>query len=101
LGPPTFGSWPEIEGVVAEFVEQEATLLAAYFGREPTPAQRSRVVLYRAMSDLLWSRWGLLQVARDNQVDHFEHYHRMRLARRQMVLRDPGFADHMAAVARV
>jgi hypothetical protein len=53
------------------------------------------------MSDLLWSLWGLLQVASDNQMDDFERYYRTRLARSRMALRDPGFADHVAAVARV
>ncbi len=51
---------------------QEAALLRGYFGREPTAEETGRVVIYKAMCDLLWTLWGgLIQHADDNPAEDF------------------------------
>ena len=40
---------------------QDEEMIRAYFGGEPTPAERGRIVIYKAMCDLLWTLWGLIQ----------------------------------------
>jgi thiamine kinase-like enzyme len=40
-------------------------LLRAYFGGEPPAAQVGRMVMYKAMCDLLWTLWGVIQVANE------------------------------------
>ena len=36
-------------------------MIRAYYGREPLPAETGRMVIYKAMCDLLWTLWGLIQ----------------------------------------
>lgn len=76
---------------------QEADLLRCYFGREPTPAEMGRVFIYKAMCDLLWTLWGLIQLANGNQALDFQ-YADLRFARCRKLMTDPAFAGHMAAV---
>jgi thiamine kinase-like enzyme len=73
-------------------------MLHAYFDRAPTPAERGRVVIYKAMCDLLWTLWGLIQHAHDNPADDFWAYANTRFARCRALMADPTFAGHVAAV---
>lgn len=77
---------------------QEEELLRGYFGRAPTPAERGRVVIYKAMCDLLWTLWGLIQLADGNPADDFRAYADGRFARCRALMNDPDFAGHVAAV---
>ncbi|CAN7248129.1 phosphotransferase family protein [Rhizobium sp. LjRoot30] len=79
---------------------QEEEMIRAYFGGEPKPAERGRIVIYKAMCDLLWTLWGLIQLANDNPVDDFRAYADGRFARCRTLMRTPGFATAVAAVAR-
>jgi len=78
---------------------QEMALMQAYFGAEPTPAQHGRVVIYKAMCDLLWTLWGLIQHADDNPAEDFWAYATGRFERCKALMNDPSFAVHVAAVA--
>lgn len=78
--------------------DQEAELLRGYFGREPTPAEKGRVVIYKAMCDLLWTLWGLIQLADNNPAADFRAYAEGRFARCRKLMQDSAFADHVAAV---
>lgn len=78
--------------------EQDEEMLAAYFGREPTEAERGRVVIYKAMCDLLWTLWGLIQLANDNPADDFRAYADGRFARCRTLMADPSFPEHVKAV---
>ena len=40
----------------------------------PTPAELGRYVIYKAMCDLLWTLWGLIQHANENPADDFWAY---------------------------
>nr|WP_319383569.1 choline/ethanolamine kinase family protein [uncultured Roseibium sp.] len=78
--------------------EQDAQMLRAYFGREPTAAETGRVVIYKAMCDLLWTLWGLIQLADDNPAEDFWAYATGRFDRCRNLMQDPSFNGHVAAV---
>ena len=77
---------------------QDEELLAAYFGGPAHPADRGRMVIYKAMCDLLWTLWGLIQHANGNPADDFMAYATGRFDRCRALMRDPGFAGHLAAI---
>ena len=73
-------------------------MMAAYFGRPPTEAEMARMVIYKAMCDLLWTLWGLIQLADDNPAEDFWAYATGRFARCQALMQDESFARHLNAV---
>lgn len=77
---------------------QEDEMLRAYFGGEPSASDRGRVVIYKAMCDLLWTLWGLIQLANGNPADDFRAYADNRFARCKALMETPDFARHVAAV---
>lgn len=77
---------------------QDEALMRAYFGGEARPAERGRVVIYKAMCDLLWTLWGLIQFANDNPVDDFRAYADGRFARCRALMETAEFSRHLAAV---
>lgn len=80
--------------------EQDEALLAAYFdGRVPS-AERGRMVLYKAMCDLLWTLWGVVQHAHGNPAEDFETYALGRFRRCRALMAEPVFADSLHAVER-
>ena len=78
--------------------DQDEELMRAYFGGEARPAERGRVVIYKAMCDLLWTLWGLIQLANENPVDDFRAYADGRFARCKALMETPEFSRHLAAV---
>ena len=78
---------------------QEAELLRGYFGRTPNAAEQGRVVIYKAMCDLLWTLWGLIQHADDNPAEDFWLYAVTRFERCKALMLDPAFADHIQAIS--
>ncbi len=78
--------------------EQDAEMLAAYFSREPTASEHGRVVIYKAMCDLLWTLWGLIQLANDNPAEDFRAYADGRFARCKALMAERGFPAHVDAV---
>lgn len=87
-----------VEGQFGPALEEE--MIVAYFGSEPRPAERGRIVVYKAMCDLLWTLWGLIQLANDNPADDFRAYADGRFARCRELMGTTEFARHVAAVAR-
>ncbi|MGX5849529.1 phosphotransferase [Mesorhizobium sp. PL10] len=79
---------------------QEEELMRAYFGGEARPAERGRIVIYKAMCDLLWTLWGLIQLANNNPVEDFRAYADERFARCKALMETPAFSRHLAAVRR-
>lgn len=77
----------------------EAELMAGYFGGPPTAAQVGRMVIYKAMCDLLWTLWGLIQLADGNEAEDFWAYATGRFARCKALMADPAWDGHLAAVA--
>jgi thiamine kinase-like enzyme len=87
-----------VEGVFND--AQDAELMQAYFGRAPTPAEHGRIVIYKAMCDLLWTLWGLIQHANKNPVDDFWSYALNRFTRCKTLMSSAEFTQHVAAVRR-
>lgn len=77
--------------------EAEEAMLAAYFGREASPFDRGRMVIYKAMCDLLWTLWGLIQLANQNPAEDFSAYARDRFARCRALMESDGFGAHLEA----
>jgi len=85
--------------VEAEFGrDQDAALLEAYFAGRPPAAQVGRMVMYKAMCDLLWTLWGVIQVVNENPVDNFWTYAVNRFERCQALMGGPEFGRHLDAV---
>lgn len=78
--------------------DQDAALLAAYFGGPVPASDLGRMVIYKAMCDLLWTLWGLIQLANGNPADDFRAYADGRFARCKELMGDPGFKRHLAAI---
>ncbi|MER9629402.1 phosphotransferase family protein [Mesorhizobium sp. M0296] len=79
---------------------QDEEMMLAYFGGEPRPAERARIVIYKAMCDLLWTLWGLIQLANKNPADDFRAYADGRFARCKALMEMPEFSRHLAVVRR-
>jgi thiamine kinase-like enzyme len=77
---------------------QDEEMMRAYFGGEPSAHDRGRVVIYKAMCDLLWTLWGLIQLANNNPADDFRAYADGRFARCRALMETPDFARHLASV---
>ncbi len=79
---------------------QEETMIEAYFGGEPRPDERGRIVIYKAMCDLLWTLWGLIQHANGNPAEDFLAYANNRFRRCRTLMTSSDFARHVQAVQR-
>jgi thiamine kinase-like enzyme len=80
---------------------QEQEMMAAYFadnGGRVRESDWGRMVIYKAMCDLLWTLWGLIQHANKNPVDDFWAYSIERFGRCKTLMADPDFARHVKAV---
>lgn len=80
--------------------EQDAALLRAYFGGDPPAHEVGRMVAYKAMCDLLWTLWGVIQHANNNPADDFWAYAVGRFERCRSLMASPDYADHLAAITR-
>ena len=80
--------------------EQDAALLDAYFGGKPPAPQAGRMVMYKAMCDLLWTLWGVIQVVNQNPVDDFWTYAVNRFERCKALMGSAAFGRHLDAVRR-
>ena len=79
---------------------QDDEMIAAYFGGASSASERWRIVIYKAMCDLLWTLWGLIQHANKNPADDFHAYALNRFGRCKALMADPAFFTHVAAVRR-
>ncbi|SPH18457.1 Homoserine kinase [Defluviimonas aquaemixtae] len=78
--------------------DQDEEMMRAYFGAEPNARDRGRMVIYKAMCDLLWTLWGLIQLANDNPAEDFRAYANTRFARCKTLMADAEFSMHLKAV---
>ena len=74
-------------------------MLAAYYGGSLSPTLRSWLVLYKAISDLHWALWALLQHANHNPAEDFRAYALGRLRRCKDRMQSPGFGRHLDVVS--
>lgn len=78
--------------------EQDEAMLKAYSGSEPHAFDRGRMVIYKSMCDLLWTLWGLIQLANGNPADDFRSYADNRFYRCKALMAEASFAEHLKAV---
>ncbi|MCB6178491.1 phosphotransferase family protein [Rhodobacter sp. Har01] len=78
---------------------QDAEMMQAYFNGPASPRDWGRMVIYKAMCDLLWTLWGLIQLANQNPADDFRTYADGRFARCRALMGTGDFARHLAAIA--
>jgi thiamine kinase-like enzyme len=79
---------------------REEAMLTAYFGHEASAFDRGRMVIYKAMCDLLWTLWGLIQLANENPAEDFAAYARDRFRRCRALMESDGFGAHLEAARR-
>jgi thiamine kinase-like enzyme len=79
--------------------EQDRLLLTAYFDGEPPAEQVARMVIYKAMCDLLWTLWGVIQHVNNNPAVDFWAYATGRFERCRALMSTPEFATHVATLA--
>ncbi len=77
---------------------QDREMLQAYFVSDPTAAQVGRMVIYKAMCDLLWTLWGLIQHVDENPAEDFWAYALGRFERCKTLMQSPEFATHLASI---
>ncbi len=82
-----------IEGGFSEAQDEE--MMRAYFGGEPRPTDRGRMIIYKAMCDLLWTLWGLIQHANRNPVEDFWAYSLRRFDRCKKLMATLEFRRHV------
>jgi thiamine kinase-like enzyme len=78
----------------------DRVMMAAYCEGPVPQAVYGRMVIYKAMCDLLWTLWGLIQHANKNPVDDFWAYALNRFARCKTLMGAADFGRHLDAVAR-
>jgi thiamine kinase-like enzyme len=78
--------------------DQDEALLKAYFDGTVPAADRGRMVLYKAMCDLLWTLWGIIQHVNGNPADDFWAYAVNRFARCKALMGQAAFNTHLQAV---
>ena len=75
---------------------QDDALLRAYFDGEPPQDQVARMVVYKALCDLLWTLWGVIQHVNNNPAEDFWAYATGRFERCQRLMASDAFAGHLA-----
>ncbi|MGB3681491.1 MAG: choline kinase family protein [Rubrobacteraceae bacterium] len=78
--------------------EQDRTMVEAYFNGGSPKGIYSRLELYKALDDLLWSLWGFVQYANDNPADDFLSYAQERFELCRERISEPGFGRHLNVV---
>ena len=73
-------------------------MMNAYFPGGPKDSDMGAMVIYKAMCDLLWTLWGLIQHANQNPAEDFWAYSTNRFARCRELMADKEFAVHLAAL---
>ncbi len=80
--------------------DMDRRLMDAYFGGPATPVDLGRMVIYKAMCDLLWTLWGLIQHANKNPAEDFWAYSINRFERCKALMATPDFAKHVETVRK-
>jgi thiamine kinase-like enzyme len=78
--------------------EQDRQMMEAYCGGAVSDADFGRMVVYKAMCDLLWTLWGLIQHANGNPAEDFWAYSIERFERCKALMGSEEFANRLRAV---
>jgi thiamine kinase-like enzyme len=74
--------------------------LLAYFSGVPSANDRGRMVLYKAMCDLLWTLWGIIQHVNKNPADDFWAYAVNRFERCKKLMGQVDYGTHIDAARK-
>jgi len=85
-----------VEAGLDEDADRE--MMEAYCDGPVPDATYGRMVVYKAMCDLLWTLWGLIQHANDNPAEDFWAYSIGRFERCKALMGTEGFARNLSAV---
>ena len=77
---------------------QDLQMMRAYCQMEPTESQMARMIIYKAMCDLLWTLWGLIQHADNNPADDFWAYATARFDRCKKLMNTHEFSRYVIAI---
>lgn len=77
---------------------QDIEMMSAYCGGAYTKSQFGRMVIYKAMCDLLWTLWGLIQHANGNPAEDFWAYAVGRFDRCKRLMGSDGFTAHVTSI---
>ena len=77
---------------------QDREMMEAYCVGAVPAATFGRMVIYKAMCDLLWTLWGLIQHANDNPAEDFWAYAVNRFERCKALMGRDDFGQHLSAV---
>jgi len=87
--------------VEAEFSNaQDHEMMNAYCDGNVSEAVYGRMVIYKAMCDLLWTLWGLIQHANDNPAEDFWVYAVGRFERCKRLMGTNEFSRHLASISK-
>lgn len=78
--------------------DQDREMMCAYFDGQASAAEYGRMVVYKAMCDLLWTLWGLIQHADNNPAEDFWAYSVNRFERCKILMRSAEFEAHLNAI---
>lgn len=76
----------------------DAEMMEAYCGGAVPEAVFGRMIVYKAMCDLLWTLWGLIQHAHDNPADDFWAYSINRFDRCKSLMGTAEFGRRLDAI---
>ncbi|MFZ0487508.1 MAG: phosphotransferase, partial [Arenicellales bacterium] len=78
----------------------DEAMMQAYCGGSVPDSLFGRMTIYKAMCDLLWTLWGLIQHANDNPADDFWTYSIDRFERCKTLMASDDFGRHLAAIEK-
>lgn len=81
--------------------EQDRTMVETYCCGFAPESVYSRLELYKAMDDMLWSLWGFIQYANDNPAEDFLTYAQERFGRCRERVSDPNFEQHLDTIRKI
>ena len=87
-----------VEGSFTQEMDME--MLNAYFPTGPRDTDVARMIIYKAMCDLLWTLWGLIQHANNNPAEDFWAYSTGRFERCKKLMDDPEFARYIRTLGK-
>ena len=77
---------------------QDREMMEAYCDGNVTEPVFARMVIYKAMCDLLWTLWGMIQHANGNPAEDFWAYSTGRFERCKALMNSDDFTKHLAAI---
>lgn len=79
---------------------QDAEMLGAYCNGQPDRDSIARMIIYKAMCDLLWTLWGLIQYANDNPAEDFWAYSIERFERCKKLMNQADFSQYVRTITK-